>query len=267
MLKKVSVALIVLSGICALAFNTALENENTAENIKEGNDEANELGMYEPIVVLELFTSQGCSSCPSADLLLEKTKKQFDKEVYALSYHVDYWNYIGWKDPFSKSAYAEKQRKYNIKFRNRSNYTPQVVVNGKEHFVGSSAGKMSSAINTYKKEKSENQLVTKEVHIVDGNLNYQYAVKGPIKGKNIRALIVLDQRTTSVKRGENRNRTLKNSNVVVAEKTVTLDVEDGSMTIAIPEIVNPTEKISLIVLVENNDYDITAAHKQQVERT
>lgn len=267
MLKKVSVALIVLAGIGALAFNTALENQNTVENTIERNDEPIEMGMYEPIVVLELFTSQGCSSCPSADLLLEKTKNQFEKEVYALSYHVDYWNYIGWEDPFSKSAYTKKQRKYNIKFRNRSNYTPQVVVNGKEHFVGSSTGKMSNAINTYKKEKSENRIVAKEVRMADGALSFEYAIKGSIKAKNIRALLVLNERTTSVKRGENRNRTLKNSNVVVAEKTINLDEENGSMTMAIPGIVRPTEKISLIVLVENDDYDITAAHKQQIDRT
>lgn len=267
MLKKVSVALIVLSGICALAFSTVRENETMAKNTHERYTTPIAIGVYDPIVVLELFTSQGCSSCPSADLLLEKTKKQFEKEVYALSYHVDYWNYIGWEDPFSKSDYSKKQRKYNIKFRNRSNYTPQVVVNGKEHFVGSSMSKMTSAINTYKREKSENHLVTNELQIVDGKLNFKYDIKGPIKAKNIRALIVLNERTTSVKRGENRNRTLKNSNVVVAEKTAHLDLKNGSMTITIPEIVDPTEEISLIVLVESDDYDITAAHKRKIDRT
>lgn len=260
MLKNVSTVLIVLVGMFALAFQT------TRENDRDTNDLTKATGLYEPIVVLELFTSQGCSSCPPADALLQKTKNQFEKEVFALSYHVDYWNYIGWEDPFSDAKYAKKQRRYNIKFRNRSNYTPQVVVNGKEHFVGSSAGKMLAAIDTYRGIRSANQIVAKAVHLTDGVLNFTYAIKGPRQGKRIRALLVLNERTTSVRRGENRNRTLKNSNIVVAEKTQVLDMEQGSMSLHVPEIVKPNEKVGLIVLVENEEDDITGAFKQEIDR-
>ena len=93
---------------------------------------------FKPIVVLELFTSQGCSSCPPADALLNEVKYKYsNNQVIALSYHVDYWNYIGWKDPFSKKEFSDKQRAYSSKFYSNSIYTPQIVVNGKEHFVGS----------------------------------------------------------------------------------------------------------------------------------
>lgn len=224
-----------------------------------------EIAEYEPIVVLELFTSQGCSSCPSADVLLNKVKKQYTTDVFALSYHVDYWDYIGWKDPFGKSEYTQKQRQYNIKFRNNSSYTPQLVVNGKEHFVGSSSSKMYNKIETYKNKKSINNIKLINVESDNKKVTFDYNIGGNSTGKNIRAILVLDERTTQVKRGENRNRTLKNSNIVVAERSITLDDTKGRAAISIPEIVKPNEKIQLIILVENATYDITGAVKSDIK--
>lgn len=262
MLKKGSIAVIVLLGLGVMAFKTGIDGAPENNSKKE----ITLVGAYEPIVVLELFTSQGCSSCPAADLLLEKSKKQFADEVFALSYHVDYWNYIGWEDPFSKSSFSKKQREYNLKFRNRSNYTPQMVVNGREHFVGSNGTQMSRAIERYTKERSENRLNAKKVAIEGEKVTLTFTVDGPKASKNLRALLVLDERVTAVKRGENRNRTLKNSNIVVAEKTVPLDSEEGAITLSIPDIVKSNEKISLITLVEDEKYNITAAVKRSLER-
>lgn len=261
MMKKAGLAVILLCAFATVAFNDVLKS---AEN--ETEVATSEIVSYDPIVVLELFTSQGCSSCPAADMLLETKKKQFSNEVYALSYHVDYWNYIGWEDPFSKSVYTVKQRRYNRKFRNRSNYTPQLVINGKEHFVGSNKVEVNAGIDKYIKEKTENNLILKELRSSEGSVAFAYKVEGKRTDKNIRILLVIDERTTSVKRGENRNRTLKNSNIVVAEQIQGVDSEERSTSIAIPEIVNATDKISLIVLVEDNEYNITAAAKQLVER-
>ena len=221
--------------------------------------------MYEPVVVLELFTSQGCSSCPAADILLQKVKKEYQNKVFALSYHVDYWNYIGWKDPFSEAKYGKKQREYNIKFRNNSNYTPQLVVNGKEHFVGSSVTKMYDMIAAYKKKKSVNAIAISNVSINAKEVSFSYSVQGGLKNKNIRTLLVLDERVTEVKRGENRNKTLRNSNVVVAERITTID-EMGAVSITIPKIVANTDQLNLIVLVETSNYDISAAAKQSIIR-
>lgn len=222
--------------------------------------------IYEPVVVLELFTSQGCSSCPSADLLLQKVKEEYKNEVFALSYHVDYWNYIGWKDPFSKAIYAKKQQKYNVKFRNDSNYTPQLVVNGKEHFVGSSSSKVYSSIATYKKRKSENQVGLKDVNVVKNKISFEYNIQGGLKNKRLRVLLVLDQRTTKVKRGENSNRALQNSNIVVEESSFAVNEANGSAEISIPKIANEADKMNLILLVENLELEITGATKQRVAR-
>src|SRR5437899_2881738 len=91
-------------------------------------------------VVVELFTSQGCSSCPAADKnlaeIIEKAEAN-GQQVIGLSFHVDYWNYIGWKDPYSKAEFTERQRKYALRMNSENIYTPQMIVNGESEFVGS----------------------------------------------------------------------------------------------------------------------------------
>ena len=90
-------------------------------------------------VVLELFTSQGCSSCPPADRLLSRLAQEpaLAGKVIPLSFHVDYWDYIGWRDPFASPRWSERQREYGRAFRANRIYTPQVVVNGRTECVGS----------------------------------------------------------------------------------------------------------------------------------
>ncbi|MEO6346712.1 MAG: DUF1223 domain-containing protein [Aquaticitalea sp.] len=212
---------------------------------------------FKSVVVLELFTSQGCSSCPPADALLQEVKQKYDgAEVIALSYHVDYWNYIGWKDPFSKAEYSDLQREYGQKFRNSSIYTPQVVVNGKEHFVGSNESTLKSKIKSYSEKNAENAITITNVNRKDKTISFDYKVDGTIDKKHLRMALVIDERTTSVSRGENKNRSLKNSNIVVQQSEITLNATTGKGSIAIPELVNSSDKLSLISLVETSDLDV-----------
>jgi len=92
-------------------------------------------------VVVELFTSQGCSSCPPADRLLTRLgeDKELAGRVIPLSFHVDYWNYIGWRDPFSSADWSRRQNRYSEAFRLGRLYTPQLVINGRSECVGSEA--------------------------------------------------------------------------------------------------------------------------------
>ena len=255
-MKKVFIVVLLLLAILVMSFKDQKSPQASS---------VNEPPSYKPIVVLELYTSQGCSSCPSADELLQKVKREYKNEVYALSYHVDYWNYIGWKDPFSKAQYADKQREYNIKFKNKSNYTPQLVVNGKSHFVGSHTKKMYSEINENKDLKVANEVFLSKVSVKSNAVSFDYKLLGETDQKQVRAMLVIDERTTKVSRGENRNRTLTNSNIVVQEQTFKAMPKE-TMTIKIPDLVQAKDQLQLIVLVENQHYDITGAVKQAIIR-
>ena len=89
----------------------------------------------ERLSVVELFTSQGCSSCPPADELLHELSQQ--ENILALSFNIDYWNYLGWKDSFAKPEFSARQREYNRSLGRRNVYTPQMIINGREAVVGS----------------------------------------------------------------------------------------------------------------------------------
>ncbi len=258
MYKKIIIPTLALTVIFFLALMN-LSHKTHDEATKTDVNAA-----YGPVIVLELFTSQGCSSCPPADVLLNKAKTQYPNKVFALSYHVDYWNYIGWEDPFSKAMYTKKQRSYNQKFKYRSNYTPQLVVNGKEHFVGSDAAKLASKITEYASLQSANTISLSKAEQNGDDIDFVYTVNGDLTNKKLRAVLVLDERTTSVKRGENRNRTLKNSNIVVAEKYLELKVKNGNGTITIPSIVSSKDKVTLLLLTENEVADITGAAKKAI---
>ncbi|MBL6952516.1 MAG: DUF1223 domain-containing protein [Alphaproteobacteria bacterium] len=95
-------------------------------------------------VVVELYTSQGCNSCPPADLLLGRLAARDD--IVALTFNVDYWDYLGWKDTLAQAAHTERQRRYAASFHSRSVYTPQMVIGGRRHEVGSDASAVEVAI-------------------------------------------------------------------------------------------------------------------------
>ncbi len=100
------------------------------------------------VAVVELFTSQGCSSCPPADRLLSAIAAEpaFAGKVVPLAYHVDYWNYIGWQDPFSSADWSTRQKQYAQAYDTNRIYTPQLVVNGTDEMTGSEERKVRSAI-------------------------------------------------------------------------------------------------------------------------
>mgnify|MGYP001791440178 CR=1 FL=1 len=213
-----------------------------------------------PVVVLELFTSQGCSSCPPADRLLEEIKNNNDSDrVIPVAYHVDYWDYIGWKDPFASKDYTNKQRDYAEKFLSSSIYTPQLVINGDEHFVGSDKVRIERRIKQIlHRGSNSNTIEITDLKIKDKKVDFSYKVDGKTKKRNICFLLTIDKRVTPVKRGENTNRTLTNTNIVILEKIVSLIEKEGKMTLSIPDIIEPKDEIKLIAITKDKDLLVTS---------
>lgn len=168
-----------------------------------------EAGTAERPVVVELFTSQGCSSCPPADALLGELAGQ--PGVLALSFHVDYWDYIGWKDPFATAQYTERQRDYAARLGLRYVYTPQIVVDGRHDVVGSKRREVTRAI-------AEAAGTAPPVSVTFDEAGSGRVVlsagSAPAGGATVWLITFDDSHKTEVARGENRGRAITNSNVV-----------------------------------------------------
>jgi len=169
--------------------------------------------------IVELFTSEGCSSCPPADEAVKQIVKEYPENVYILGFHVDYWNYIGWTDVFSNPVYSERQREYANHFGLSSIYTPQVVVNGENEFVGSKEALLRTTVQEKLKEKPISGIVLSAKNSTAGNIIVSFKINTDEKNLLHIALVQLEA-TTAVKRGENGGRKLNHINVVREFKTI-----------------------------------------------
>ena len=162
-----------------------------------------------PAVVVELFTSQGCNSCPPADALLGELAGRPD--VIALSLHVDYWDYIGWKDPFGSPMNTARQRRYAEELGLRYVYTPQMIVDGRINAVGSRRDEVLDAI-----ERAGRQRAGFDLRFVEsgGGKVVIPAGTAPENGATIWLAVFDRSHETEIKRGENAGRKLRNTNVV-----------------------------------------------------
>lgn len=174
------------------------------------------LGLAQPAVaqqntvVVELYTSQGCSSCPPADKILHELADRED--VIALALHVDYWDYIGWKDPFADPAHAERQRAYARQGQRRSIYTPEMIVQGESDIVGAKPMKLSEAIAMHARRAPSIALeLARSGDTLTVSAQMLGAASGPM---TVHLLRYTPMQTTKIKRGENAGKTLKYANVV-----------------------------------------------------
>ena len=167
-------------------------------------------GAGESPVVIELFTSQGCSSCPPADALLKSFAGR--RDILPLALHVDYWDYIGWKDTFGDPAHAERQRAYARHAGARMVYTPQIIVGGMEHIVGVKPGVLEKAIRM---EAAAPDLVSLSLRPAGDKVEISARALGPIPDGTIVQLVrVRPSQTVDIGRGENAGRTFTYSHIV-----------------------------------------------------
>ncbi len=173
-----------------------------------------------PLVVVELFTSQGCSSCPPADKLLARLADRHG--VLALALHVDYWDYIGWPDTFARPEHTARQKAYAHAAGMRSIYTPQMIIAGRDHVIGSKPMELAEYLEMYRDRPA---LVSMQAARVDGRIRVSAmpATHMPLPG-NLMVMLVTLQReaTVDIRRGENAGRTITYRNIVTGLEQVAL---------------------------------------------
>ena len=191
---------------------------------------ASEAPTSRPFALVELYTSEGCSSCPPADAVLRdiaRDARARASDVYALSFHVDYWNELGWADPFSKAAFTARQRAYANARRERSVYTPQMIVNGGVELNGSDAEGARRAIDQALHAESPSVTLSIEARIEGGAVTVYFESAGAPSGAILSLALVEASTSSQVERGENKGRYLEHSNVVRAFASGPLDVGTG----------------------------------------
>lgn len=193
------VPIVLLLVVVAAVF--ALERRSSTPAVRTG---------AQPVLV-ELFTSQGCSSCPPADELLRRIERDpsLGGRAIALAYHVDYWDHLGWRDPFSSRAWSQRQYDYVRAMRLDSAYTPQVVINGSRQMVGSSSLQIYRAIEEESKRAPEGSVSVR----IDGS-DLVVRASAPRGGIDVMVAVYEDGASTNVLHGENSGRTIANDSIV-----------------------------------------------------
>lgn len=252
-MKKVIVPLTALLALIASAFTC---DDSSTKKIVTNNSTNN------GFAVVELFTSEGCSSCPPADDAVAKVLKEYNDNVYVLGYHVDYWDNLGWKDAFSNAAYTQRQKNYAKEFNLQSIYTPQIVVNGEEQFVGSDDAQLHNTINKDLKENaSENLSVSAKINGNAIDVTYQTNSRKD----NLNVALIQSIASTKVERGENSGATLHHVNIVRSLQTISLKNNAGNISFNLPAGLSAKD-CSVIAFIQNpKNMKIIAAAKADIE--
>jgi hypothetical protein len=228
-------------------------------------------GAAEPKPVLvELFTSEGCSDCPPADRLLELLDtKQPVAGVHAivLSEHVTYWNHDGWTDPFSMDEMTQRQQQYEFRLGVQDSYTPQMVVDGAAQFVGSNGAALQAALE---KAAPKDALTIENAHWENGAASF--AVHGAAEGgAHLIAVLAADATHSEVARGENAGKKLHHVAVVRVMKDLGTNATDGRALKLAGGSLDHAEEASgpvrlVVFLVDHKTGHVVGAAEQTLER-
>ncbi len=191
------------------------------------------------VVLVELFTSEGCSSCPPADAMLGRLnglKTEAGQLIVGISEHVTYWNQLGWVDPFSQELFTQRQQAYSGRFHKEDVYTPQMVVNGESEMVGSDGRAVRDALHKAG-QGAEGSLRIGAIEAAGKGLMVTYEVAGVAPGAEVYAVVAEGHARSMVLRGENAGRGLEH--VSVAQNMVRLGKvksgESQTATVALPK--------------------------------
>jgi hypothetical protein len=216
-------------------------------------------------VVLELFSSEGCSSCPSADDLFGQIIQESEpnqQRIYALKFHVDYWDRLGWKDIYASPAYTERQSQYANIFRNTQVYTPQIIINGRREMVGSAQKKISEAIqDEFNKENEAVVGLKSDLNQENQTLNINYEITNLKENSKLNFALVERKVVHEVKRGENEGRTLTHHHLVRLFNTLTPKTATGTKAMKIPEGLSLNNLLLIVYVQDADNYGIYGANQ------
>jgi hypothetical protein len=222
-------------------------------------------------VLVELFTSLGCSSCPPADVLLAKLDEMQPvpgAKIIVLSEHVTYWDHQGWRDPYSLDSVTDRQRWYGDKFGLKEVYTPQALVDGEVQMLGTDADNLVKAVSAAAAEPKQDITIADAAWSGDG-VKFSVHNSETTTGKSkLVAALAEDQTLTSVKKGENAGKTLSNVAVVRVLKEIGAG-SNGDLTLKIPSgpEKNPVGPVRLVVfLVDKHSGHVLGAAEQSIAR-
>ena len=203
-------------------------------------------------VLAELFTSQGCSSCPPADRVLEQLAAQDDLQVIVLSYHVDYWNRLGWRDPYSQAAFSERQRQYARHLNDRGVYTPQLVINGRSGHVGSREREITTAIEQAGSQAPAVE-ITGQAHWLPDQQQIQlkYQLSTLPEQHQLQIALVEKEVENDVPQGENRGRHLRHTNVVRTLLSTEPTQTNDTFSFPLPKDFDTTDDLSVVVFMQH----------------
>ncbi len=216
-----AIILIILSFI-AFFSACSMQNVESMPIVTEQNPAAkdqNKDKKKQPVLI-ELYTSEGCSSCPPADkalAFLEKEQPYMQAEIITLALHVDYWDRLGWKDEFSSPLYSQRQTVYAQKLKLDSTYTPQMIVDGHTQFVGSNLGEAGKAITEAAKSPKAN---IEAAFNNENTLQIKIFAVPKHEAATVFLAIAEDNLSSKVKRGENTGKNLEHISVVRELKAI-----------------------------------------------
>ncbi len=192
-------------------------------------------------VVVELYTSQGCSSCPPADELLRELSER--RDVIPLALHVDYWDYIGWRDSFARPAHGQRQRAYARAAGHTVIHTPQMIVAGEDHLVGAKPMELMELIQKHgKRRPNVSLLATRHRNVVRIEARAASVFHEPVVVQLVR---YLPEMVVSIGRGENAGRTMTYSNIVT--ELAKLGTWNGSRPLLTEQVVSGDEPIVVLL--------------------
>ena len=207
--------------------------------------------------VVELFTSEGCSSCQPADEAVGRLKG-WEKNVFVLSFHVDYWNNLGWKDIFSDPAYSSRQKEYGAFFHLSNIYTPQIIVNGKVEFVGSEESRLRKTIQESILEIPKTEIHIKVLKETNRKIPVLVASDGN-KGFRLNLALVQNYASDFVQRGENKGKTLSHFYIVRDFKVLSNPKDSDTFFLDMPTGLQASNFTVIAFLQESNNGHIIAA--------